>query len=54
MIDCAKKSIADEGVLVLWRGFTPAFVKLAPYTVISMLLLEKFTSVYTGGKSSAM
>ena len=28
MTDCFAKSIKSEGILVLWSGFTPAFVKL--------------------------
>lgn len=48
MIDCATKSVRGEGVLVLWSGFTPAFIKLAPYTVISLILLEKITLAVTG------
>uniref|UniRef100_A0A7S4EYS5 Mitochondrial 2-oxoglutarate/malate carrier protein n=1 Tax=Chrysotila carterae TaxID=13221 RepID=A0A7S4EYS5_CHRCT len=54
MLDCARKSVASEGILVLWAGFTPAFIKLAPYSIISLTLLEKFTSVYTGGRSGAL
>lgn len=54
MMDCARKSIADEGLVVLWRGFTPAFVKLAPYSIISLTLLEKFTALYTGGGEGAL
>lgn len=48
MIDCARKSIAQEGVMVLWKGFTPAFVKLAPYTILSLSFLEKLTFLATG------
>ena len=48
MLDCARKSVAEEGVLVLWRGFTPAFIKLAPYTVLSLTFLEKLTWLATG------
>lgn len=48
MIDCARKSISAEGIIVLWRGFTPALVKLTPYTVISLTLLQKITAAYTG------
>jgi solute carrier family 25 oxoglutarate transporter 11 len=48
MGDCFVKSIKAEGTLVLWRGFTPAFVKLAPYTVISLTLLDKLTKAATG------
>ena len=54
MMDCARKSVAREGVTVLWRGFTPAFVKLAPYSIISITLFEKFTVLYTGGKGGAI
>ncbi|EOD15773.1 hypothetical protein EMIHUDRAFT_245609 [Emiliania huxleyi CCMP1516] len=51
-LECARTSVAADGVLVLWRGFVPAFVKLAPYTVISLTMLEKFTALYTGGASA--
>lgn len=43
MFDCASKSIKTEGPLVLWSGFTPAFIKLAPYTVISLTVLQNLT-----------
>lgn len=48
MIDCAVKSVKGEGIMVLWSGFTPAFIKLAPYTVISLVLLENITTAVTG------
>mmetsp|Transcript_35394 Transcript_35394/g.85836 ORF Transcript_35394/g.85836 Transcript_35394/m.85836 type:complete len:198 (-) Transcript_35394:105-698(-) len=48
MIDCFTKSIRQEGAFVLWRGFTPAFVKLAPYTIISLTLVDKLTKAVTG------
>ena len=48
MVDCAKQSVAKEGVMVLWKGFTPAFVKLAPYTVLSLGFLEHITFFFTG------
>jgi len=48
MSDCFVKSVKSEGVLVLWRGFTPAFVKLAPYTIISLTLADKLTKAVTG------
>ena len=54
MVNCARQSVTAEGVTVLWRGFTPAFVKLAPFSIISLTLLEKLTALYTGGKSSAL
>ena len=48
MVDCAMKSVAKDGPLVLWRGFIPAFIKLAPYTMISLSLLENLTLLLTG------
>eukprot|EP00980_Cylindrotheca_fusiformis_P005366 scaffold1142_cov66-Cylindrotheca_fusiformis.AAC.2 len=48
MIDCFAKIIGEEGVPRLWSGFVPAFVKLAPYTVISLILTEKITMAVTG------
>jgi solute carrier family 25 oxoglutarate transporter 11 len=48
MMDCFAKSVKAEGVAVLWAGFAPAFVKLAPYSVISLTLLDKLTKAVTG------
>ncbi|KAL7532363.1 hypothetical protein ACHAXR_004583 [Thalassiosira sp. AJA248-18] len=48
MIDCFTKSVRADGFFVLWRGFTPAFVKLAPYTIISLTLMDKLTKAVTG------
>lgn len=48
MGDCFAKSIRQEGIFVLWRGFTPAFIKLAPYSIISLTLLDKLTKAVTG------
>jgi len=48
MLDCLRKSVAAEGPLVLTSGFTPAFIKLAPYNTISLILVEKMTKYYTG------
>lgn len=48
MVDCFGKIMKDEGVLRLWAGFVPAFLKLAPYTIISLILTEKITFFVTG------
>ena len=47
-LDCFRKSIASEGIVVLSKGFGPAFVKLAPYTVISLTLVDTMTKALTG------
>lgn len=46
-LDCAAKCLR-EGPMTLFRGFTPAFVKLTPYTMISLTLTEKITVLLTG------
>jgi solute carrier family 25 oxoglutarate transporter 11 len=48
MGDCFRKSIRAEGPMVLWAGFTPAFVKLAPYSIIALTLADKLTKAVTG------
>lgn len=48
MVDCFVTSVRAEGFFVLWKGFTPAFIKLAPYTVISLTLADKLTKYVTG------
>lgn len=47
MLDCFFK-VSNKGVLKLWSGFVPAFLKLAPYTIISLTLTEKITQAVTG------
>lgn len=48
MTDALTKIVAHEGVWKLWAGFVPAFLKLAPYTIISLTLTEKITKAVTG------
>ena len=47
-IDCAKKLIHNEGVLALYKGYTPAFIKLAPHTVISFIILDTLSQMILG------
>lgn len=48
MLDCFVKIVHEEGLFKLYSGFVPAFLKLAPYTIISLLLTEKITQLVTG------
>jgi solute carrier family 25 oxoglutarate transporter 11 len=48
MLDCFAKSVKGEGPMVLYRGFTPAFLKLAPYTTISLILTEQLSKQLLG------
>lgn len=47
-LDCLMQIIASDGIPKLWAGFVPAFLKLAPYTIISLILTEKITMAITG------
>lgn len=48
MMDCLLTSVRQEGPMVLYSGFFPAFIKLAPYTIISLTLADKLTKAVTG------
>jgi solute carrier family 25 oxoglutarate transporter 11 len=40
--DVLVKTVQKHGVLRLWRGFSPYFLRLGPHTVITFLTLEQF------------
>jgi solute carrier family 25 (mitochondrial oxoglutarate transporter), member 11 len=43
VVDCARKIVANEGVMALWKGYVPATIKLAPHTVISFIILDSLS-----------
>ena len=47
-VDCAKQMIRKEGLLSLYKGYTPAFIKLAPHTVISFIILDTLSQMILG------
>jgi hypothetical protein len=42
-IDCAVKTARAEGVLGLYKGFLPAYARLAPHRVVHFVTLEQLT-----------
>lgn len=46
MADCMMQAARHEGVLSLWKGFTPAYLRLAPQTVLVFVILEQLNHVY--------
>lgn len=38
--------IKQEGVLSLWKGFTPYYARLGPHTVLTFIFLEQFNGLY--------
>jgi len=45
-IDCIVKTARSEGVLSLWKGFTPYFLRLGPHTIITFVVLEQMNKAY--------
>jgi solute carrier family 25 oxoglutarate transporter 11 len=45
-IGLVKNTIQESGVLGLWRGFLPFFLKLAPHTTISFMVIENLKKVF--------
>lgn len=39
-LDCAKKTVAEGGVLSLWRGFVPIWARFAPQATLQLLTIE--------------
>lgn len=50
MVDALRKTAAKDGVLSLWRGFLPYFLRLGPHTMLTFLCLEKFKEIYYKSK----
>ncbi|KAF8610071.1 dicarboxylic acid transporter [Ceratobasidium sp. AG-I] len=46
MLDVVKTSLRTEGVRFLFKGWTPAFVRLAPNTVLLFVFLEQLKKLY--------
>lgn len=40
------KVIKGEGVLSLWKGFTPYYARLGPHTVLTFIFLEQMNIAY--------
>ena len=40
--DCIRKTIAEEGILGMYRGFVPIYLRLAPWQIIFWTSYEKF------------
>ena len=39
-IDCVKKTVKAEGILSLWKGFTPYFMRLGPQSILTWGFFE--------------
>lgn len=46
MLDALRKTAAQDGILSLWRGFTPYFLRLGPHTILTFICLEQLKAAY--------
>lgn len=45
-IDVLLQVTKREGVVALWKGFTPYFCRIGPHTVLTFVFLEQYTKLY--------
>jgi len=41
-LDCVKRTIQTEGLIALYKGFIPTFVRLTPWNILFFLSYEQF------------
>jgi solute carrier family 25 uncoupling protein 8/9 len=41
LVDCFKKTVAEEGFAALYKGFVPALARQGPVMVIQMPIVEQ-------------
>ncbi|CAI2722644.1 unnamed protein product [Schistosoma spindalis] len=46
MGDVILRVIRNEGILSLWKGFTPYFLRIGPHTVLTFIFLEQLNRLY--------
>lgn len=44
--DCASKTVRAEGISALFKGLVPHFVRIGPHTVLTLVLLEQFRTLF--------
>jgi solute carrier family 25 (mitochondrial oxoglutarate transporter), member 11 len=52
MMDAMAQCVRKEGVLSLWKGFTPYFLRLGPHTILTFVCLEQMKAAYTRRQES--
>mmetsp|Transcript_52625 Transcript_52625/g.128593 ORF Transcript_52625/g.128593 Transcript_52625/m.128593 type:complete len:309 (+) Transcript_52625:289-1215(+) len=46
MVDCFQKVVRAEGIMVLYKGFTPQWMRFGPFTIIQFMAWEKMRAMY--------
>jgi Mitochondrial carrier protein len=45
-MDCLAKTVKEDGVLSLWRGFIPIWARFAPQATLQLLTIEALYTVF--------
>lgn len=45
-VDVLGRVVRNEGILALWKGFTPYYARIGPHTVLTFIFLEQMNSFY--------
>ena len=48
MLDCATKTIRNEGVLALYKGFVPQWLRLGPWCMVMFISFEQYKVLVRG------
>ena len=48
MLDCARKTIRNEGVLALYKGFVPQWLRLGPWCMVMFISFEQYKVLVRG------
>lgn len=44
-LDCIRKTVRHEGVMALYKGFIPSYLRIGPWSMIFFLTYEKCKDV---------
>lgn len=47
LFDVWVKTVQKEGVLGLWKGFSPYYMRMGPHTTLLLVFTEQFTYLYS-------
>jgi solute carrier family 25 oxoglutarate transporter 11 len=53
LIDCLAKTVRQEGVLSLWKGWLPAYARLGPHVLVTFVMLEQLNTKWKEYKQGA-
>jgi hypothetical protein len=42
VLDCISKTAKSEGAMAFMKGWVPAYFRVAPHTVMTLMLVEQF------------